>query len=228
MRAKIIVRRLNDAKKCAPNRPQQWWQQGLPPTVVSYPAFQSTIKQHVLHLDVGEVEWRRALDEAPTRPSALGFSARLHYLQFKTTYGAESYLLHDDRKSAMYKFYLRSGNFDLKARIVHDVPPDSPLRCCDFCPDSKVKDEFHFLMECVAYTDSRKYMWLNIEHNLCFDHLFNEWRCISNAPDVEKFRYLLGYCEADWDVKCEATLDRFVRLYSLSSAAKRKARLSNA
>jgi hypothetical protein len=79
-----------------------------------------------------------------------------------------------------------------------------------------------------ASTDSRRYMWLNIEHNLCFDHLSNEWRFISNAPNVEKFCCLLGYCKADWDVKCEAMLDRFVRLYIMSSAAKRKARVPHA
>jgi hypothetical protein len=141
---------------------QQWWQRELPQTVVSYPAFQSTIKQHVLQLD--KVKWQRALDAAPARPPASDFSARLHYFQFRTTYGANSYLLHNDRKSAMC-------NFGLKARIVHDVPLDSPHRSgCDFCPNSKVEVEFHLLMECVAYTDSWKYMWLNIEHILRFDH----------------------------------------------------------
>lgn len=94
------------------------------------------MKQHVLHLD--EVEWRRALDAAPTRPSTLGFFARLHYLQFETTYGAESYLLRDYRKSAMCKFYL------FKARVGHDVPRVSPLGCCNFCADSKVEDNSIF------------------------------------------------------------------------------------
>lgn len=81
-------------------------------------------------------------------------------------------------------------------------------------------------MACAAYADSRQYMWLNIGHTLAVDLLFNEWRCIHNAPVADQFRYLLGYYKADWDSQCAVTLDRFVRLYILSAAAKRKARLS--
>jgi hypothetical protein len=64
---------------------------------------------------LNEVEWREALDAAPARPSASGFSARAHYLSCKTSYVAEFYLSRGDHKSAM--FYLRAGHFGLNARM---------------------------------------------------------------------------------------------------------------
>jgi hypothetical protein len=69
---------------------QSWWLQGIPPKAASSSSLQKIVKKCIYRLD--EVEWREALDAAPARPSASGFSAHAHYQSFKTSYGAESYL----------------------------------------------------------------------------------------------------------------------------------------
>jgi hypothetical protein len=199
---------------------QSWWLQDISPEAACSSSVQKIVKKCIYRLD--EVEWRETLDAAPARPSASGFSARAHYQSFKTSYGAESYLSRGDRKSAMFRIYLRAGNFGLNARIVHDVSADSPLRCCRFCPDNQVEDEVSFIMSCTAYAFFRQILWLNLENSLLQDGLVNEWRCILHASAADKFQYLLGYFEPDWKPKCASSLDHFVRLYILSAAAKRK------
>jgi hypothetical protein len=151
---------------------QSWWLQGIPPEAASSSSLKKIVKKCIYRLD--EVEWRETLDAAPARPSASDFSARAHYQSFKTFYGAESYLSRGDRKSAMFKFHLRAGNFGLNARIVHDIPAGSPLRCCRFCPNNQVEDEIHFIMSCTAYAFSRQILWLNLENSLLQDGLMNE------------------------------------------------------
>jgi hypothetical protein len=78
---------------------QSWWLQGIPPEAACSSFLQKIVKKCIYRLD--EVDWCEALNAAPARPSASGFSARAHYLSFKTSYGAGSYLSRGDRKSAM-------------------------------------------------------------------------------------------------------------------------------
>jgi hypothetical protein len=80
-------------------------------------SFKREIKRQVRLLDVRE--WHDSSNEAPASD---GFSARVHYHGLKPFYGPKSYLKKGDRKSSLFKFYLRLGNFGLNARIHHGPP----------------------------------------------------------------------------------------------------------
>jgi hypothetical protein len=174
-----------------------WWTQGLPPSIKVLPyAFKKEIKRRVRLRD--ESEWHASLAQPrPANLPAASFSARAHYHGIKPVYGREKYLNQDDRRSSLFKFYLRSGNFGLNARTQHG-PPDAitlARKSCKLCPGQLIEDEEHFLLQCSAFANSRVIMWLNIESNLCRFALFNEWRLINLSPPKEQAQYLLGRSE---------------------------------
>jgi hypothetical protein len=190
--------------------------------------FQREIKKQIRLLDLKE--WHASLSShALSAPGAtVGFSAKAHYSSIKTTYGRESSLLQGDRRSSLYKFYLRSGNFGLNARLHHGLNNDetSLRKSCKLCTGRLIEHEEHFILHCCAYNQSRHILWLNIEGNLCQAGLFNEWRLLSLSPPPEQFLYLLGRTEEYWHPSAAPIIDRFVRQYILATASKRKSLLS--
>jgi hypothetical protein len=134
-----------------------WWSEGLPSRLRgSSFAFKREIKKQIRLLD--RKEWHASLSShALTAPGAtVGFLAKAHYSSIKTTYGRESSLLKGDRKSSLYKFYLRSGNFGLNARLHHglDNEETSLRKSCKLCTGRLIEDEKHFLLHCCAYNHS--------------------------------------------------------------------------
>jgi hypothetical protein len=189
-----------------------WWTVGLPEHLKSSPsAFKREIKKSVRLLDMQE--WRTTLSESVATASDVSFCARAHYFRIKLLYGREPYLDRGDRKSSLFKFHLRSGNFGLYARTQHGQICESTRmrKACKFCPGHVQENEEHFLLHCTAYERSRRILWLNIEGNLHQSGLFNEWRCFHLAPDKEKVEYLLGRGEAVWHPEALMTIDLFVR-----------------
>jgi hypothetical protein len=201
-----------------------WWFEGLPSHLQdSSFAYKREIKRCLRLLDVQE--WHHSLLRAFSPPGTMvGFSAKAHYRLVKLVYGRESYLFRGDRKSSMFKFYLRSGNFGLRARTQHGPENAETLRrkACNFCAGHMLEDEEHFLLHCSAYDRTRHIMWLNIEGNLCQAGLFNEWRLLRLSPLSKQLMYLLGRTENFWQTEAAIIIDTLVRQYLLSAASKRK------
>jgi hypothetical protein len=204
-----------------------FWTQGLPPTLLlSACAFKREAKRHVRLLDIDE--WHASLQRPSTLVPGDGtfvhFSARAHYHAMKAAYGAESYLNQGDRKSALFKFYLRSGNFGLDARIHHGppTPATSPSKSCKLCSGHLIEDEEHSLLHCPPFSKSRRIMWLNIESNLFQLDLFNEWRLLHLSPPPDQLSYLLGRTESYWDPNTPSVIDSAVRHFLLHAAHDRK------
>jgi hypothetical protein len=172
-------------------------------------------------------EWHDLLNKAPAND---GFSARVHYHGLKPFYGPETYLNRGDRKSSLFKFYLRSGNFGLNARI-HHGPPNAVttfLKSCKFCPANVPEIEEHFLMNCSAYTQSRRVMWLNLEAtHLAQANFVNAWLTISLSPPSTQFEFLLGRTELHRHPEVAHIVDSFVRPFLLNAAYKRKTLVSH-
>jgi hypothetical protein len=138
-----------------------WWTHGLPSGLTSLTSFKREVKRRVRLLDCQE--WQESLSLTESL-SQSGFSAREHYQSIKPVYGSELYLSQGDRRSALFKFYLRSGNFGLNARMFHGPQDELTLlqKSCKLCSGGIIEDEKHFLLDCSAYAQSRRIMWLNI------------------------------------------------------------------
>jgi hypothetical protein len=112
---------------------QSWWSSSIPFHLASSLAFKRTIKSHVSKLD--QLERKAALNEPAIAQTEL--SAHKHYKRLKEQKSREPYLYTGDRKSALFKFYLRSRTFGLDAQIQHgDSGPLTDARkafsLCDF------------------------------------------------------------------------------------------------
>lgn len=186
----------------------------------SLPAFKRHIKQRIQDFDARE--WLLALS-APSEPQT-GLSARQHYHRLKASKFVEPYLYTGDRKSALFKFYLRARNFGLNARTQHGLPGPATLarKACPFCPSKPMEDEEHFLLVCPAYALARQLMWLNIEGNLLQETLRSEWLDISLSPPRLQLDFLLGATKPSWHSQASLKIDRFVRQFILSAAAHHK------
>jgi hypothetical protein len=91
-------------------------------------------------------EWQQSLSLTESL-SQSGFSARKHYQSIKPWYGSDfTYRRAIDDRSALFKFYLRSGNFGLNARIFHCTQDELTLlqKSCKLCPSGMIEDEKHF------------------------------------------------------------------------------------
>jgi hypothetical protein len=149
---------------------------GVPAHFLMNPtAFKRVAKRQVRLLDIQE--WHASL----ARPS--DYPAESHaqipacelYRFVKPCYGRELYLGQDDRKSSLFKFYLRSGNFGLNAQIHHGIlsPAVMTRKGCRLCDGNPLEDEEHFMLRCSAFSKSRQLMWSNIEGNLVHLGYFN-------------------------------------------------------
>ena len=83
--------------------------------------------------------------------------SKLHIYRFiKTTYDQERYLdVLNLRKFRHSYAQFRTGVHDLEIERgrYRNVPRNE--RICKVCSDNKVEDEFHFILQCVAYSDIR-------------------------------------------------------------------------
>jgi hypothetical protein len=134
-----------------------FWTQGLLPTLLlfAYAFKRDSVKPSGMFVFLTSTNGMPLFNDHPLLflAMALLFTSRLehaHYHAIKPAYGAESYLNQGDRKSALFKFYLRSGNFGLNARIHHGprTPATSLSKSCKLCSDRLIEDEEHFLLHC--------------------------------------------------------------------------------
>jgi hypothetical protein len=199
---------------------QSWWFDSIPSNLASPLAFKRAIKTHVSKLDL--LEWKVALNEPPIVQT--GLSAREHYKRLKELKTREPYLYTGDRKSALFKFYLRSRTFGLNARTQHgDLGPQTDARKAGSLCDSQCReDEMHFILVCPAYASARRLMWLNIEGNLLQDNLHKEWLDISLSPPRLQLDYLLGKTNSSWHSDTASVNDRHFRQFVLSAASSRR------
>ena len=205
---------------------QSWWEHFPPPNLMaSASAFKHMIHQCVRQLD--EIEWLTDLSQLS--PNQSGLSAREHYCRLKVCKAPEAYLYNEDRKSALFKFYLRARNFGLNARTQHGDPgpSTSARKACSFCTSALVdEDEEHFVLVCPTYAASRRIMWLNIEGNLSHCTLVPAWLDISLSPPRTQLDFLLGYTKVSWHPEVGTVIDRHFRQFLLSAALTRKTRLA--
>lgn len=205
-----------------------FWTQGLPQALATPLAFKRQVKRHVRLLDAEE--WRQSLESLPTDVDAhVAPLPRELYRQVKPAYGAEAYLGQGDRKSALLKFYLRSGNFGLFHRIEHgNISVDLFARkSCKLCFSGAVEDEEHFLIHCPAYIRSRSIMWLNIEGNLEHLNAIGVWQHIQSSSSFQQLLYLLGRTETVWQSDVADIIDSAVRQFILHAAHARRTLLAS-
>jgi hypothetical protein len=202
---------------------QSWWSNSIPSHLASSLAFKRAIKTHVSKLD--QLEWEVALNEPPIAQT--GLSAREHYKRLKESKTREPYLYTGDRKSALFKFYLRSRTFGLNARTQHGDP--GPLtdarKACYLCDYQYREDEMHFILVCPAYASARRPMWLNIEGNLLQGNLHKEWLDIFLSPPRLQLDYLVGKSDSSWHFDTAFVIDRHFQQFVLSAASSQKTRV---
>jgi hypothetical protein len=201
-----------------------WWTNGLPSSLTSLTSFKQEVKRRVRVLDCQE--WQESLSLTESL-SQSGYSARKHYQSIMPMYGPELYLSQGNRQSALFKFYLRSGNFGLNAQMFHGTQDESTLlqKSCKLYPSGMIEDGNHFLLDCSAYEQSRRILWLNIEGNFAQNGFYNEWRALLHSFPVEKFQYLLGRSNAFLHPDSVSLVNRFVRQSLLKATGHRKASL---
>jgi hypothetical protein len=192
------------------------WVHGIPAHFLTNPAaFKRVTKRRVRLLDIQE--WHASLACAFDSPaeSHAQMPARELYRSVKPCYGRELYLGQDDRKSSLLKFYLRSGNFGLNARIHHGIPSPAVMtqKGCRLCDGNPFDDEEYFMLRCSAFSKSRQLMWSNIEGNLVHLGLFYVWHSVHGAVPSDQLLYLLGKVEAHWSPEAASIIDSAVRQY---------------
>jgi hypothetical protein len=195
----------------------------IPSHLASPLAFKRAIKTHVSKLD--QLEWKAALNEPAIAQT--GLSAREHCKRLKESKIRERYLYTGDRKSTLFKFYLRSRTLGLNARTQHGDP--GPLtdarKACSLYDSQHREDKMHFVLVCPAHTSVRRLMWLNIEGNLLQGNLHQEWLDISLSPPRLQLDYLLGKSKSTWHFDTASVIDRHFRQFVLSAASSRKSTL---
>ena len=84
------------------------------------------------------------------------------YSKFKKAIGFETYLTNiNNVKNRVTLTKFRLSNHTLMIEKGRHQGIDKNLRCCPFCPYS-IKDEMHFLMECICFTSHRKQLFATI------------------------------------------------------------------
>ena len=116
------------------------------------------------------------------------FQSKLRtYCLFKKSFDMENYVIMSDGRSRSALCKLRISSHSLMIEKGRHLSLDPKDRLCHHCNLNEVEDEFHFIMKCTLYNDSRMKLLSDIGES--FD--------IDNMSDTDIFILIMSVNEYD-------------------------------